>query len=553
MSSRVTEERRGWLVAVALCMPLLVLLAVAGITWRAEQRYARVTQRVVHDYASIAAWQYARAADSALHDPIMAAFGPVSKTHQRTARASALLPPAALLNRDPGAPPSALRAAARIAFTYDATTDSLQIAGADGDEATRRLIHDRLRAFAQSSPKDAEPHRVLFDRAANQGIALVLWTLPTGMGERGIRGAYGYVVSPNVFARVFGKVVTTANLLPGTTLTRKLGPDDLAIRVTQRNGSTVFATSARLTRTAAIDSTGLQDGDLRVALDLAPHVANALLVGGAPASQLPLLLVLIVLAAALAGIGLVHDRRTRELARVRSRFVANVSHELRTPLAQISMFAETLHLGRERSAAEGRHFAAIILAEARRLTNLVEGVLRYSRHERGQPALQRELVDVTQEIADSVDAFAPIAHAADVTVTRSGAEAWADVERAAIRQIVLNLLDNAVKHGGRGSAIDVRTRIDDAELRIEVDDAGPGIPAAWRERVFEPFTRVEGRKVAGAGIGLSVVRELVLAHGGRVWIEDSPRGGARVVVALPAAPPTAPHRVAPAERLVATP
>jgi signal transduction histidine kinase len=261
--------------------------------------------------------------------------------------------------------------------------------------------------------------------------------------------------------------------------------------------------------------------------------------------------VLILLAAALAVIGLVHDRRTRELARVRSRFVANVSHELRTPLAQISMFAETLSLGRERSESEGRHFAAIILAEARRLTNLVEGVLRYSRHERGQPPLQRELVDVTQETEAAVDAFGPIARAAEVTVRTSGSEAWAEVERAALRQILLNLLDNAVKHGGRGAAIDVGTRIDGGEVRIQIDDAGPGIPPSWRDRVFDPFTRVEGRHAAGAGIGLSVVRELVVAHGGRVWIEDSPRGGARLIVVLPAA--TAPHPLVTAERLVTTP
>lgn len=545
----MTEDRRGWLVAAALCMPLLVLLVVAGITWRAEQRYAQVTERVLHDYASIAAWQYARAANAALHDPIMAAFGPVSKTHQRTGSSSALLPPASLLSLD--APPSSLRSAARVAFTYDATSDTLAIAGEDADSAMRVRIHDRLRAFAGRVEKIVEPHVVLFDSVAGKAKALVLWTLPSGMSERRIRGAYGYVVPPEAFASVFGGVMKTANLLPGTTGIRKLGPGDLAIRVTQPNGGEVFATSGRLTRTAAIDSTGLQDGDLRVAVDLAPHLADALLIEGAPGSQLPLLIVLTVLAAALAGIGLVHDRRTRELARVRSRFVANVSHELRTPLAQISMFAETLHLGRERSEAEGRHFAAIILAEARRLTNLVEGVLRYSRHERGQPALQRELVDVTQEIADAADGFAPIASAADVTVQVSGTESWAEVERAALRQIVLNLLDNAVKHGGRGSAIDVRTRIDGAELRIEVDDAGPGIPAAWRERVFEPFTRVEGRKVAGAGIGLSVVRELVVAHGGRVWIEDAPRGGARVVVALAGA--AAPHRALSSERLVTTP
>ena len=530
-------------------MPLLVLLAVAGITWRAEQRYARVTQRVVHDYANIAAWQYAHAANSALHDPIMAAFGPVSKSHQRTGPFSPLLPASRLLDRDD--PPSKLRSSATLAFTYDATTDRLETVGNESDERARAVIHARLRDFADTAGKIAEPHRVLFDSVGDESIALLLWTLAPGMSERGIRGAYGLAMPAKAIAPFFEKVVTTANLLPGTTITRKLGSDDLAIRVTQRNGGVVFATSAALSNTAAIDSTALQEGELRVTVDLSPPLANALLVGGAPSSQLPLLLVLIVLAAALAGIGLVHDRRNRELARIRSRFVANVSHELRTPLAQISMFAETLHLGRERSSAEGRHFAAIILAEARRLTNLVEGVLRYSRHERGQPTLQQELVDVTQEIAESVDAFAPIARAAEVTVTVTGTEAWANVERAAFRQIVLNLLDNAVKHGGRGSTIDVRTRPEGTELRLEIDDTGPGIPPPWRERVFEPFTRVEGRNVAGAGIGLSVVRELVLAHGGRVWIEDSPRGGARVVVALPAAP--APQREPPAERLVTTP
>ena len=549
MASRVTEERRGWLVAAALCMPLLVLLVVAGITWRAERRYARVTERVLHDYASIAAWQYARAANAALHDPIMAAFGPVAKTHQRTGPSSTLLPPDALLRRD--GPPSELRSGARSAFTYDATTDTLVLAGADVDQASRARIHARLRALTGSILKDGEPHRVLCDSIAGRPMALALWTLPSGVSERPIRAAYGYVVPSETFASLFGRAIKTANLLPGTTGVRTRGPDALAIRLTLRNGGVFFATRGRLSRTAAVDSTGLQDGELRVTVDLAPHLANALLIGGAPGSQLPLLLVLMILAAALAGIGLVHDRRTRELARLRSRFVANVSHELRTPLAQISMFAETLHLGRERSEAEGKHFAAIILAEARRLTNLVEGVLRYSRHERGQPALQRELVDVTQEIADAVDAFAPIARAADVTITTSRAEAWGDVERAALRQITLNLLDNAVKHGGRGSTIDVRTRVEGGEIRLEIDDAGPGIPAAWRERVFEPFTRVEGRKVAGAGIGLSVVRELVTAHGGRVWIEDSPRGGARVAVALPAA--AAPHRAAPPSRLVTTP
>lgn len=546
-SPKASEERRGWLVATALCTPLVVLLVVAAMTWRAEQRYARVTERIVHDYASVAAWQYARAANGALHEAIMGAFGPVSKSHQRTGPDSPLLPPSRLL--DASGPRSTLRSAARVAFTYDAATDSLGTAG-PADDSLRTVIRSRLRRFAAGT-KDMEPHRVLFDSIRGAAVALVLWTLPSGAGEGRIRGGYGYLVPSTAFGPAFAKTIATPNLLPGTSMSRKLGADDLAIRVTRHDGGVVFATPPALTRTAATDSSGLQDGELRVTVDLAPHLASALLVGGAPGSELPLLGVLIAIAAVLAGIGLVHDRRTRELARIRARFVANVSHELRTPLAQISMFAETLHLGRERNAAEGRHFAAIILAEARRLTNLVEGVLRHSRHQQGRPVLQREVVDVTREIAEAVDAFAPIAQASEMTVRVEGSEAWADVERAALRQILVNLLDNAMKHGGHGATVHVRSRVDGAELRLEVDDAGPGVPREWRERVFEPFARVDGRNVTGAGIGLSVVRELVDAHGGRVWIEDSPLGGARVIVTLPASGrPTPTSRSAP---LVAAP
>ena len=545
-SPKVLEERRGWLVATALCTPLLVLLVVAAITWRAEQRYARVTERIVHDYASVAAWQYARATNEALHESIMGAFGAVTRSHQRTGPYSPLLPASRLL--DQSGPPSKLRSTARVAFTYDAASDSLETAG-PADDALCTAIQSRLRQFAAGKRED-EPHRALFDSIPGAAIALVLWTLPSGAEGR-IRGAYGYVVPSTALAPVFAKAIATPNLLPGTSMSRKLGADDLAIRVTQPGGGVVFATPPRLGRTAARDTTGLKIGGLHVAVDLAPHLASALLVGGDPGSQLPLLGVLIVIAAILAGIALVHDRRTRELARLRARFVANVSHELRTPLAQISMFAETLHLGRERNAAEGRHFAAIILAEARRLTHLVEGVLRHSRNQQGPAVLQREVVDVTREVAESVDAFAPIALASEVAVRAKGTEAWADVERAALRQILVNLLDNAVKHGGRGTTVHVSTRIDGPGLRLEVDDAGPGVPREWRERVFEPFTRVDGRKVTGAGIGLSVVRELVEAHGGRVWIEDSPLGGARVIVVLAAS--ARPASTSPSEPLVAAP
>jgi signal transduction histidine kinase len=109
------------------------------------------------------------------------------------------------------------------------------------------------------------------------------------------------------------------------------------------------------------------------------------------------------------------------------------------------------------------------------------------------------------------------------------------VDPGALRQILLNLLDNAVKYGPHGQTIVVRVVRGGDEVVLSVDDEGPGIPPPDRRRVFDPFERLDRRgapKTSGAGIGLAVVRDLVIAHAGRVWIEDAPGEGARVGIAL---------------------
>jgi signal transduction histidine kinase len=108
----------------------------------------------------------------------------------------------------------------------------------------------------------------------------------------------------------------------------------------------------------------------------------------------------------------------------------------------------------------------------------------------------------------------------------------------AVRQIVLNLLDNAAKYGPSGQTITVRAARSDARACITVDDQGPGVPPAERERVWERFERLDrdrGSAVGGSGIGLAVVRELAALHGGRAWVADAPGGGARFVLELPGA------------------
>jgi signal transduction histidine kinase len=231
-------------------------------------------------------------------------------------------------------------------------------------------------------------------------------------------------------------------------------------------------------------------------------------------------------------------RRERALQRLRAEFVASVSHELRTPLSQIRMFAETLLLGRVRSEEERRRALEIMDREARRLTHLVENVLQFSRGERGIVPLALERRGLAPLLRELLEQFGPLAAGSGATLTATLDEsAVAAVDADALRQVLLNLLDNAVKYGPRGQDVIVKLERTPSGARLSVEDQGPGVPMSERRRVFERFQRLARDRhsaVAGTGIGLAVVRDLVVRHGGRVGIEDGSRGGARFFVELPA-------------------
>jgi signal transduction histidine kinase len=241
-------------------------------------------------------------------------------------------------------------------------------------------------------------------------------------------------------------------------------------------------------------------------------------------------------------VALLQLRREYELGRLRADFVSGVSHELRTPLAQIRMFSETLLLGRVRSDSERLRSVEIIDQEARRLTHLVENLLHFSRSERQATRLSPAPAPLSALVREAVEAFAPLAAARGMTLATDLADGLvALVDADALRQMLLNLLDNAAKYGPARQTVTVGLEASEGRARLWVDDQGPGIPAADRERIWERFWRLErdrGSSIAGTGIGLSVVRELVALHGGRAWVEDAPGGGggARFVIELPLTP-----------------
>jgi signal transduction histidine kinase len=286
------------------------------------------------------------------------------------------------------------------------------------------------------------------------------------------------------------------------------------------------------------DTLGAVYAGLTTTVALNPAVAERLVIGGLPRSRMPLLLGLLGLTAGLVAVTLRQLRKEYELARLRSDFVSGVSHELRTPLAQIRMFTETLALERVRSPEEARRALDIVVRESERLSHLVDNVLQFSRAERGTIRLAPEPARLDLLLKDVVDSFRPLAQARQAVV-RFSAEAGisATVDPAAVRQIVLNLLDNAVKYGPAGQSLNVALTLENGRAAISVEDQGLGIPADARELVWKPYWRLPREResaVGGSGIGLAVVKDLVEGHGGSVFVDGGAKG-ARFTVRFPGA------------------
>jgi two-component system phosphate regulon sensor histidine kinase PhoR len=219
-------------------------------------------------------------------------------------------------------------------------------------------------------------------------------------------------------------------------------------------------------------------------------------------------------------------RRERTLAALKTDFVANVSHELRTPLASILLLSENLEAGRVASEADRSRYHTLIRREALRLRRLVDDVLDFSRLERGKRIdIRREALRIDPWLERACEELAEWAreHALELSIERSPTEAEAEIDPEALRRALLNLLDNARKHSG-GSKVELSATREDLELVLRVRDHGRGISAEDRERVFEPFMRLANGDAPGAGLGLSIVREIAREHGGSVRALDPDDG-----------------------------
>jgi PAS domain S-box-containing protein len=232
--------------------------------------------------------------------------------------------------------------------------------------------------------------------------------------------------------------------------------------------------------------------------------------------------------------------RERRLEELRSQFVATISHELRTPLASLHGAALTL-LEREHDLSEGtRHdLLGMISVQSKRLADLVEEILLTGQLDSGSLSVVTEPFD-PEEIVWTAAAAARLRVGADTTIDVSIPAVLPKVagDAARTRQVITNLLDNAIKYSPQGGRIEVGVEVDGELARFTVRDEGLGIPYGEQKRIFEKFYRLDPdhrRGIGGSGLGLYICRELVRSMHGRIWVESDAGRGATFTFELPVA------------------
>jgi signal transduction histidine kinase len=368
-------------------------------------------------------------------------------------------------------------------------------------------------------------------RFVDNELGLLFWYRPPQQQEI----VYGMEVSLAKLAQLFTNVVNVSS---------KAAAAEVCVAILDENFRPIaksrpdFHTDWRETFEAA------DVGDLLPHWKVAVYLLNPAELGRA-ARVLRLTLSLLIGVAVLSILGggwLVFRDVNREFrqAHLRSDFVSNVSHELKTPLTSIRMFTELLAEGRAGDQGKAKDYLRVIISETARLTRLINNVLDFARIERGEKRYHFEKVDLCGVIRETVEGYRPTLerHGFTIELNLPASELMVEGDRDGLAQIILNLLSNAEKYSTDRKEIHVELkRGDGAKVRLLVEDRGRGVPKGFEEKIFDQFFRAHdllADAIPGAGLGLTLARQIARAHRGEIWYEPRDEGGSRFIVELAA-------------------
>ncbi|MGH7500194.1 MAG: sensor histidine kinase [Longimicrobiales bacterium] len=513
----------------------------------AVRSHREAAESALRDYAQMAAWQYAGMASDRLDDLLDDAFDDVRFGNRRPP-----LPAAAEVLDDIDRGVRRLDcecpALRRPAFRFHTGLGNGIRPVARPEEVPQAILNalaDTIALYHRALSRHRFAILPLPAGFALDSPSAAIYTVSQNEDDP-IRAA-GIVVPARALSDLFGRWFEEAELLPPAITGETPNDSLLHVSVHAASGEVYYHSSVHFATTLAVRDTLVHEfGPLVVEASVRPDAADRLIIGGLPQSKLPLIIGLLLLTLGVGAVGLFQIGRERQLARLRDDFISGVSHELRTPLAQIRMFAELHESGKLRTEDDRVRAIAVIHRESRRLTHLVDNILRFARIRRTlATGMVREEIDVSTAISELAHAFRPLAAARRMTLdVRVEPDLAVSANADALNQILINLLDNAAKYGPAGQTIRLTVERMGEWARFTVDDEGPGVPSGERRRIFEPYFRLDRERdsrLPGTGIGLAVVAQLADMHDGRVRVEDTGQGSARFVVELPIVHPR-PHR-----------
>lgn len=229
-------------------------------------------------------------------------------------------------------------------------------------------------------------------------------------------------------------------------------------------------------------------------------------------------------------------KRLDEAFLLQRKFLSDASHELRTPVSIIKSYCD-ITLKRERSAEEYRETVEVVDATVTRMASLVEKILDVARLESGGMSLKRESLDITQVVKSVYKLISPVARENGVAMTLHGAEESITLcgDEDSLSELFMNLMDNAVKYNQRGGVVEITCTESNGWIEVSVADTGIGIPKEELEKIFSRFYRIDTSRseIAGAGLGLNIVKAIAEVHGGRLEVESEYGKGSRFTLYLP--------------------
>lgn len=528
----LSRPRSGRTQSAVLVLLLLVTLAITAVLTHQAQGAAKAHREAIEtmlrEYASFAAERYVQASSEAAYSMIYGSLAAQTERHYPDGVAPKITWNSSL----PLLCGCDVLSEIRSSFRYSHRTGQIYVAGDSLPTGAAGWLRQAVQKY--NAPLVAG---WVFGIAENPETRRLFAYVAHIDAAEGPSEILGYVVGPEQIGKFLMPPDTFNVRIATVSRNTDVQTHRFALAVFGPDGEQITPWSTAPGKYMGSQPLSSFFGGFTVQAAITPESVPLLAGGEVPGSRLPLFVGLMVLTSMLIFAALVLLRRETELAQTRADFVSGVSHELRTPLAQIRMFTEMLLLGRVRNEAERRRSLEIIDQEARRLTHLVENVLQMSKKDRGVAQVAPTVMPLAPVIRETVERFSQLPRSRDVEFRLELEDRLvANIDAMALKHILDNLLDNAVKYGPAGQRVYVGLALFGGTARLWVDDEGTGIPVRERERIFESFYRGTvhvGSKVLGTGIGLAVVRELASLLQGSVRAESAPGGGARIVVEFP--------------------